>query len=76
MTDMARKFIALRAELEETLAELIEEARLNGMGSEREAKLLAERDAANALLRKLCDERWATSQHLRACIAEFLERQS
>lgn len=32
--------------IEALRAELMEEARLNGMGSEREAKLMAERDAA------------------------------
>ena len=34
------------------LAELHEQARLNGMGSEREARLIAERDAMRAALEK------------------------
>lgn len=44
---------AMLAELDATRAKLLEQARLNGMGAEREAKLLAERDALAAEVARL-----------------------
>ncbi len=41
---------AMTAERDAAIAECHEQARLNGMGSEREAKLMAERDALTARL--------------------------
>jgi hypothetical protein len=41
---------AIVAERDAAIAECHEQARLNGMGSEREAKLMAERDALTARL--------------------------
>ena len=43
---MTDEMISLRTQLKEALKECEEQARLNGMGSEREARLMAERDAA------------------------------
>jgi hypothetical protein len=42
--------LSLLDALDEALTEVNEEARLNGMGSDREAKLMSERDSARALL--------------------------
>ena len=56
----------LKKELSEARAECLEQARLNGMGSEREAKLLAEIE----ILRKTI-ERLELSMEIRtACLRE------
>jgi hypothetical protein len=49
---MATEILALRTELEKAREKVNEQARMNGMGAERELRLVAQRDAANALLRE------------------------
>jgi hypothetical protein len=50
----------LRAELEQVMAELLEQCRINGMGAEREARLIAQLEQAkaeNERLRRLSVEK-------------------
>lgn len=55
-TEMTQAEIELRAELEQAKTELFEQCRINGMGAEREAKLMAQLEQSrveNEMLRGL-----------------------
>ena len=62
-------FDRLTAELAEAMAEVMEQARCNGMGAERELKLIAERDALRAALVKY-------GKHERVCSVGKARRES
>ncbi len=48
----------LRQQLAERDAEILEQCRLNGMGAERELKLIAQRDLLAGLLRMVRQDGW------------------
>ena len=71
--DLIAEFSAALARAEAAEADAIDQARLVGMGSEREARLMAERDAAQSALERCKTVNAATAEGWRETQAELDE---